>query len=108
MITVNLIKDSNENISGFSLEGHSGYADAGMDIVCAAVSTLAINTVNSIEKLTSDADNIVLGEDTEPGNLKVVFKRPVSKETRLLIDSMFLGLSDIQKNYGDQFVKVFY
>ena len=39
---------------GFCMEGHSGYAEAGEDIVCAGLSVLAINFVNSIEQLTSD------------------------------------------------------
>ena len=28
---------------GFEVSGHSGYADAGEDIVCAAISALTIN-----------------------------------------------------------------
>ena len=28
-----------ERITGFTVSGHSGYAEAGSDIVCAAVST---------------------------------------------------------------------
>ena len=38
-------------ISGFSVSGHSGYAEAGSDIVCAAISavvTLAEATINDV------------------------------------------------------------
>ena len=31
---------------GFEVSGHSGYADAGEDIVCAAISALTINCIN--------------------------------------------------------------
>ena len=37
------------DFSGFSLSGHAGYADAGEDIVCAAVSAMANLAVNGAE-----------------------------------------------------------
>ena len=41
----------NERITGFSVSGHSGYGEAGTDIVCAAVSavvTMAEATINEV------------------------------------------------------------
>ncbi len=41
----------NDRITGFSISGHSGYAEAGQDIVCAAVSavvTMAEATINDV------------------------------------------------------------
>ena len=41
----------NDRINGFSVSGHSGYAEAGSDIVCAAVSavvTMAEATINDV------------------------------------------------------------
>ncbi len=41
----------NERISGFSVSGHSGYAEAGADIVCAAISAavaMAEATINDV------------------------------------------------------------
>ena len=41
----------NDRISGFSISGHSGYAEAGSDIVCAAVSAavaMAEATINDV------------------------------------------------------------
>ena len=40
-----------ERITGFSVSGHSGYAEAGQDIVCAAISavvTMAEATINDV------------------------------------------------------------
>ena len=40
-----------ERITGFSVSGHSGYADSGSDIVCAAISavvTMAETTINDV------------------------------------------------------------
>ena len=41
----------NDRITGFSVSGHSGYAEAGQDIVCAAVSAvvgMAEATINDV------------------------------------------------------------
>ena len=41
----------NDRITGFSVSGHSGYAESGADIVCAAISavvTMAEATVNDV------------------------------------------------------------
>ncbi len=41
----------NDRITGFSISGHSGYAEAGQDIVCAAISavvTMAEATINDV------------------------------------------------------------
>ena len=41
----------NERITGFSVSGHSGYAEAGADIVCAAITavvTMAEATINDV------------------------------------------------------------
>ena len=41
----------NDRITGFSISGHSGYEEAGKDIICAAVSavvTMAEATINDV------------------------------------------------------------
>ncbi len=41
----------NDRITGFSVSGHSGYAEAGKDVVCAAISaivTMAEATINDV------------------------------------------------------------
>lgn len=87
----------------FTIEGHAGYAQAGEDIVCAAVSALVINAINSIETFTEDAflcdcqDGMIRGWE---------FTGEVSEETALLMDSLMLGLSGIQKSYGKQYLEI--
>ena len=47
MISVVITKRDNDYV-GVTVDGHAGFAEAGQDIVCAAVSVLVINTFNSI------------------------------------------------------------
>ena len=102
MIKVSIYHNDEDAINGFKLFGHAGYAEHGQDIVCAAVSTLVINTVNSIEKLTSDQFSV--DEDEDAGMLEFHITSELSDEAELLLNSMFLGLSEIQKSYGKKFI----
>ena len=47
MIKVN-VKKNNGIINELVIKGHAGYDVHGKDIVCAAVSSMAITTVNNI------------------------------------------------------------
>ncbi len=46
MITVTFC-EKDDRLTGFQISGHSGYAEQGADIVCAAVSSAAILTANT-------------------------------------------------------------
>ncbi len=81
--------------------GHAGFARAGEDIVCAGVSTLVINTLNAIDKLTEEI--FEAETDQESGLIDAVFQRPVGHDGKLLLDTMVLGLQDIQKQYGTKY-----
>ncbi len=47
MITALFKVSEGAGYDGFSVSGHSGYSEAGSDIVCAAVSSAVMLTVNS-------------------------------------------------------------
>ena len=65
MIKVSIYKNDEGKMIGFRLSGHAGYAEHGQDIVCAAVSALVINAMNSIETFSSDT--FTYDEDEESG-----------------------------------------
>lgn len=103
MICLNIYRNATGEIVGFGCTGHAEYGESGSDIICAAVSMLVINTINSIEKLTGDKFRASNDED---GNIQFSFINSASKESLLLIDAMILGVKTCQKKYSDQFVKV--
>ena len=78
--------------TGIESAGHAGYAEPGEDIVCAAVSVLLTNTVNSIELLTDDT---IGDEEAAEGFLRCTFPEGLSEKGTLLMDSMLLGLKQI-------------
>jgi hypothetical protein len=103
MITVTIYKNSHQ-YKGFAVKGHAGYAEEGYDIICAAVSALTVNTVNSIEKFTEDTFS---GEQKD-GWLSCEFPEGLSERSVLLMDSMVLGLAEIQNNYGKQYIRMIF
>ena len=68
--------------------------EAGEDIVCAGVSALVINALNSIERFTDDETSCVSDEDT--GSIEFRFDGTPSHDATLLLDSMILGLEEIE------------
>jgi uncharacterized protein YsxB (DUF464 family) len=102
MITVKVYGEA-DAYNGFEVSGHAGYDDYGRDIVCASVSVLAINTINSIEKFTDDNAKV----ESKDGYLKLIVEKP-SYEAELLINSFVLGITDIYEEYGDKFLKLVY
>ena len=55
MIKVN-VKRQNNKVYEIVIKGHAEYDDYGKDIVCAAVSSMAITTVNGIISLDESVD----------------------------------------------------
>ena len=102
MTHITIYRNQKNVFTGFCCEGHAGYANAGDDIVCAGISTLVINTINSIEVLTDT--EILADAEQESGTIHVNFPSGCDKQAKLLIDAMILGLQGIQKNYGKKFL----
>ena len=100
MTKVTFYQNQEGQFTGFTAEGHSGYARAGEDIVCAAVSALVINTVNSIEQLTEDACTVE--SDAERGFISFRLPEGCSRETEILLRSLALGLSEIESDETNQ------
>ncbi len=104
MIKVTFYKDSNDEYVGFRFKGHAGYAESGHDIVCAAVSALCINTMNSIEAFTKDTFKVK--SDEKDGVIQLKFTGAVSKESRLLMDSLKLGLEGVKQANNTEYISV--
>ena len=90
----------NNKYLSFSCTGHAGYGYKGNDIVCAAVSTLVINTANAIEKLT-DCD---FKAENKSDEITYVFNSVPDEKASLLMDTLVLGLKEIQKEYGKKYL----
>lgn len=99
MISAVLYREG-ESLTGCRVEGHSGMANAGHDIVCAAVSILGCTCVNALESvcgivpvITANDDGIMafeLPEITEAENEKA----------QILMGALRQGLEDLTAEYS--------
>ena len=87
-------------LDGITIDGHAGYAEAGKDIVCAGVTALTENLIDSIESLTKDT----IQYDISPGRVDMHYK-DLSEDGKLLIDSFFLGICSIEQGFPE-YVKI--
>ena len=102
MIQTTVFKKStdsgNDLYCGIVIKGHAGYAEEGEDIICAAVSALAINFYNSVETFTDDGFEGIAGQED------VQFD--ISPESQLLMNSLVLGLQNIENDYGKSYINI--
>ena len=97
------VKKRNGSYLDFLSRGHAGYAEEGQDIVCAAVSALIVTTVNSLDEFTED--EIEVREDD--GYVSIHFKtNPNTERGKLLMDSLILGLTEIEHSYNNRYLTV--
>ncbi len=73
--------------TGFECVGHSGYAEAGSDIVCAAISTGVQYCINCGEKI--DRASLQISVDQETAMIRCISKKSnpqFSKHIEILIE----------------------
>lgn len=102
MTRITIFKNRNQEFLGFTCLGHAGYADEGEDIVCAGISALVINTVNSLSAYTGE--RFETDSDEESGEITLRFLSPAEHDADLLMKSLVLGLQGIQSTYGNDYV----
>ena len=89
----------------FICDGHAGYANHGEDIVCASISVLVINTINSLEQITGEKMRVETDEGV--GVIRCIFaNQPLKETSKALMDSLVLGLSQIEQQYGNNYCKL--
>ncbi len=102
MTRCTLFVDGASRITGFSIKGHSGYAEAGSDIVCAGISALVITTENALCKLVKLSPAESGGED---GFVEVMLPEKMTDaqmhDAQLLLSALHLGLENIAQDYPD-------
>ena len=87
------IKITDRNIC---MNGHACRKGAdGIDRACAAVSALTCNLINSLRDLMQDK----IRAETDTGMTTIEWE-DLSDGGKLLVDSWFLGLADINREYS--------
>ncbi|MCI5969866.1 MAG: ribosomal-processing cysteine protease Prp [Clostridia bacterium] len=100
MTNIKIYRDKNKNIVKAEFDGHAHFSDEN-DIVCSALSAVSYMTANGIENVAG----IKVGYETDNGYLYFVLPCDIEEKKRekanVLLESMYLFLTDLQKQYSD-------
>ena len=97
-----------ELIRKFSISGHAGFADAGSDIVCAAISVLMTTCVNALESV----GGIVAMVEQDERNALMALTLPELSGKQAMHDAQIIlrtglqGFEDISMAYPKYFTIV--
>ena len=103
MIRIQIWRRATGSIDRFRLEGHSGYAPLGQDIVCAAVSALAQTAVLGLMSVVQM--DVEVEVDADIGLLDCRIPRAdrgsdaTLDQQAAILETMVLGLREIEAQY---------
>ena len=91
-----------ERITGFSVSGHSGYAEAGSDIVCAAISAVVSMAEATINDVCGAKAKVRVKEQE---NARITLTLPAScdeeESVQAVLAGMMLTLCSMRDDYPD-------
>ena len=96
-------------LTGYRAQGHTGYAEAGSDIVCAAVSALTQSTLNGLRNVLKAP--VMFDIDGQGATLEAELTPQATKEqvaqAQLLLVTLLEGLRAIERSYPRN-VRIFF
>lgn len=87
------VKKTNNKVYEIVIKGHAGYDEMGRDIVCAAVSSMAITTINGIIALDESIDY-----EENSGLLKIRVLKDTEVNEKLLLNLVRM-LEELMSQY---------
>ena len=100
MIKFTAVENTEGKITRFTVDGHSGFAESGRDIVCASVSSAVWLTINGIEKQNLAK---LIYEERE-GFVDCTISENRSEGADVLLNSLVMFIAELSKEYG-QYLK---
>lgn len=82
--------------SGFLIEGHSGYAEEGSDVICASVSSAVYMAANTLTEIVGAKADITVDD----GYLKLTLKE-VNDKTEIILQGLELHISTLAQDYDE-------
>ena len=90
---------SRGSIRSVKITGHAGYDRSGRDLVCAAVSSIGIGTLNALDEMVKDHCDLELSEDIK------ITVRQSDEKVQTILEVLDHQLMTIALKYP-QYVKI--
>lgn len=91
----------NDRITGFSVSGHSGYAEAGSDIVCAAVSAVVSMAEATINEVCGAKAKVRVKDEEARVTLTLPVSCDEEESVQAVLAGMMLCLCSLRDDYPD-------
>ncbi|SMP49621.1 ribosomal-processing cysteine protease Prp [Anoxynatronum buryatiense] len=101
MINVNVWRNPQKHIVRYTVSGHSNVAPTGKDIVCAAVSVLAQTTIIGLYEVLGQTPEYSIEDGLLECTISEALNETQRREATLLLETMLLGIHNIQQQYPD-------
>ena len=88
-------------ISGFSVSGHSGYSEAGQDIVCAAISAVVTMAEATINDVCGAKAKVRVKDDQARITLTLPASCDEEESVQAVLSGMMLTLISLREDYPD-------
>ncbi len=88
-------------ITGFSVSGHSGYAEAGQDIVCAAVSAVVTMAEATINDVCGAKAKVRVKDEQARITLTLPASCDEEESVQAVLSGMMLTLISLREDYPD-------
>ena len=90
-----------DRITGFSISGHSGYAEAGQDIVCAAVSAVVTMAEATINDVCGAKAKVRVKDEQARINLTLPVSCDEEETVQAVLTGMMITLAGMRDDYPD-------
>ena len=90
-----------DRITGFSVSGHSGYSEAGSDIVCAAISAVVTMAEATINEVCGAKAKVRVKEEDARVTLTLPASCDEEDTVQAVLAGMMLTLCSMRDDYPD-------
>jgi uncharacterized protein YsxB (DUF464 family) len=90
-----------DRITGFSVSGHSGYAEAGSDIVCAAISAIVTMAEATINEVCGAKAKVRVKDEQARITLTLPTSCDEEEAVQAVLSGMMLTLLSLREDYPD-------
>ena len=91
----------NDRITGFSISGHSGYGEAGSDIVCAAISAVVTMAEATINEVCGAKAKVRVKDEQARITLTLPVSCDEEESVQAVLAGMMITLCGIRDDYPD-------
>ena len=91
----------NDRITGFSVSGHSGYSEAGSDIVCAAISAVVTMAEATINDVCGAKAKVRVNEEDARITLTLPASCDEEETVQAVLSGLLLTLINLREDYED-------